>query len=270
MTEPTPTFSISVGQSIAFGDGEGSLNFHSVRKAGFRAVELCLYFKEPRFYDADDAARVADRASQADIALHSMHGFTGPIDRYRMTREMYLAVNLNQLDFMERLGMKTLVLHLPIDTQPDLAASIASARDALDVLVPRAREAGIVLAVENTYDPEQYNAPDFFQAIFDAYDEVEVGLCYDSGHALMTSEEVLLERFTERLVAVHLHDNDGQNDLHLPPGQGLVDWQNVRCTIQKSSFAGPVHLEVSRTEEGSPEDFLRQAYQAIKSLWKQT
>jgi sugar phosphate isomerase/epimerase len=267
---PKPEFSISVGESIAFGEGDGSLDFHSVREAGFRAVELCLYFKQPRFYTADDAARVAQRAGEADIRLHSMHGFTGPLDQLTLTPEMYLAVNLNIIEFMRRLDMKTLVLHLPIATQPDLPCSIANARAALDVLVTPAREAGITLAVENTYDPAQYDAKEFFQAIFNAYDEEEVGLCYDSGHALMTSEEDLLECFGERLAAVHLHDNDAINDLHLPPGQGLADWQFLRYSIQSSRLTGPIHLEVSRTEEGSPQDFLRQAYNAVATVWNDT
>ncbi len=263
-------FSISVGESIAFGDGPGTLDFHSVREAGFRAVELCLYFKQPRFYTPNDAARVAQRAGEADIRLHSMHGFTGPLENLTLTSEMYLAVNLNIIEFMRRLGMSTLVLHLPIATQPDLPSTLQNARAVLDVLLPPAREAGITLAVENTYDPAQYCAKDFFNALFNAYDEEEVGLCYDSGHALMTNEEDLLECFGDRLVAVHLHDNDGINDLHLPPGQGLADWQFLRYRIQSSRLAGPIHLEVSRTEEGSEEDFLRKAYNAVAIVWNET
>jgi sugar phosphate isomerase/epimerase len=36
------------------------------------------------------------------------------------------------------------------------------------------------------------------------------------------------------LFAVHLHDNMGINDDHLAPGEGMVNWANVRDIIEGS------------------------------------
>jgi sugar phosphate isomerase/epimerase len=53
------------------------------------------------------------------------------------------------------------------------------------------------------------------------------GFCFDTGHFLVFSEVPLdewLEVLEPHLREVHLHDNDGRRDQHLPPGRGRFDF----------------------------------------------
>ena len=60
------------------------------------------------------------------------------------------------------------------------------------------------------------------------YDHPAVGICYDSGHAHITADAAAtLHLLSPYVVTVHLHDNDGVDDLHLIPGQGTIDWPSV-------------------------------------------
>ncbi len=135
-----------------------------------------------------------------------------------------------QLDLMERaaaLGARTFVLHLgnyPDGAEP--AAAWEPVARALDLLAPRAAAAGIELALENSFRCTYLarNAAEL-AAFVASYAHPAVGVCLDSGHAhILDGAVAALEALRPHIVTMHLHDNDGRQDLHLMPGQGTLDW----------------------------------------------
>ena len=58
---------------------------------------------------------------------------------------------------------------------------------------------------------------------------VEIGVTFDVGHLNTTTRNFdrFLELFGDRIVHVHLHDNSGERDEHLPIGDGTVPWRRV-------------------------------------------
>ena len=44
--------------------------------------------------------------------------------------------------------------------------------------------------------------------------------------------------------AVHLHDNDKTDDLHLLPFDGTIDWDNVIQKLKDCNYNGPITLEL--------------------------
>jgi sugar phosphate isomerase/epimerase len=74
----------------------------------------------------------------------------------------------------------------------------------------------------------------------------------------------MIRRFPERLYHVHLHDNDGRSDLHLPPGAGNIDWPGVIQALVDVGYDRTITLEVfSRDRE-----YVLQAKRKIEELWK--
>ena len=55
---------------------------------------------------------------------------------------------------------------------------------------------------------------------------IEVGVTFDVGHLNTTTKNFdrFLELFRGRIVHLHLHDNSGKADEHLPPGRGTIPW----------------------------------------------
>jgi sugar phosphate isomerase/epimerase len=96
-------------------------------------------------------------------------------------------------------------------------------------LAPLARclaQGGCRLALENTFELEPSPLLLCRQALAQAA-QAEVGFCLDVGHASCFSRTDLVgwwPALAPHLYEMHLHDNDGQGDQHLPPGQGRVDW----------------------------------------------
>ena len=87
----------------------------------------------------------------------------------------------------------------------------------------------------------------------------------DIGHANLFGRrpERFIRRFGSRLKHIHLHDNNGERDLHLPMGCGSIEWESVVETL-KRCYDGTVTLEVfSRDRE-----YALLARDKLKSMWK--
>ena len=96
-----------------------------------------------------------------------------------------------------------------------------------------------------------------------------VGLCYDSGHGNLAGDGLdQLERFKDRLITVHLHDNDGTGDQHRLPFTGMVDWPRLARLMAQSSYRKGVTLEVGMRNTGlsEPRAFLARAMETARAL----
>jgi len=69
-----------------------------------------------------------------------------------------------------------------------------------------------------------------------------VKLSFDIGHANLVGQvRDFLERFLDIMVHAHIHDNDGKQDLHLPVGEGTIDWSYALPMLKK--IKGPLIIE---------------------------
>jgi sugar phosphate isomerase/epimerase len=76
----------------------------------------------------------------------------------------------------------------------------------------------------------------------------------------------LLSRWRDRLVSVHLSDNDGEKDRHWLPGRGIIDWDLVASLFPAETISGCLSLEVYPDENETPPDaasFLERAHRQI-------
>lgn len=90
-------------------------------------------------------------------------------------------------------------------------------------LIEEAAAQGCLLALENIFE----RAPDTLQALLEGLDSPWLGHCFDVGHWRLFSRVGLEEWFDalgSRTLHLHLHDNHGQSDAHLPVGEGDIDF----------------------------------------------
>lgn len=149
-------------------------------------------------------------------------------------------------------GCKSYVMHIgalccyyrPYDEQKmrDLACGM------LEELLPAAEKEGIVIAVENSFEPT--NSADEVLYYINRFPSPWIGVCYDSGHANMVLgkgkdpskygedmtvpwdgrivfDDHSLAKLAPHIVTCHLHDNHGYSDEHLLPGAGTIDWADL-------------------------------------------
>jgi sugar phosphate isomerase/epimerase len=78
---------------------------------------------------------------------------------------------------------------------------------------------GMTVLLENVED----NDPEVLLEIIEGINSPKIGFCFDAGHAHAYSSVPLSEWVKvlgRKINHVHLSDNDGKNDLHLPLGKG--------------------------------------------------
>ena len=105
------------------------------------------------------------------------------------------------------------------DRAPWLENSILFWRNFL----PRAIDINCAIAVENIFEKEPSSLRDLLEAI----DNPAFRHCFDVGHWNMFANIGLEEWLTELgsfIAEIHLHDNHGQADEHLPLGEGQIDF----------------------------------------------
>ncbi|MEM1826897.1 MAG: TIM barrel protein, partial [Desulfurococcaceae archaeon] len=63
-------------------------------------------------------------------------------------------------------------------------------------------------------------------------------ICFDVGHAHVNGYNLLefYKYIRNYLGVVHLHDNDGTKDQHLPPYSGSVDWASLLKYFNKNNL----------------------------------
>jgi sugar phosphate isomerase/epimerase len=157
----------------------------------------------------------------------------------------------NETDFAHGVGAETLVLH-------PICLGLLKPEDRLDVpeilrLADYAAARDVRLAVENM--PDSMCILDrILDEIGDSPENTNLGICIDTGHAYMSHDAGrepvcnYLERYAGQLVHVHLHDNHGESDEHLVPGEGSIDWPRALRTLDEAGFDGTAVLEVHAAE----------------------
>ena len=128
--------------------------------------------------------------------------------------------------------------------------------DSFDALVTHAKKLGILIAFEHLEGPE------FFAALMDRFrDHPHVGLCWDSGHeACYNLGWDFLGHYGDRLTMTHLNDNlgltssDGHlvttDDLHLIPGDGIINWKQALQKLKASKKQDILNLELKIRPHG--------------------
>lgn len=81
----------------------------------------------------------------------------------------------------------------------------------------------------------------------------EVKVCLDVGHANVLGVNLYdtVTMLGDRLIALHLHDNDGTGDQHRLPFSGTADWDGFCRGLAEIGFTGSLSLETSRLPLGS-------------------
>lgn len=106
-------------------------------------------------------------------------------------------------------------------------------------IVEYAKGLNVKVAFENT------KLKGYLEYVLENIKEDNVGICFDAGHYhAHFNDEFDFEFFKDKIFAVHLHDNDKSDDLHLLPFEGTIDWKEVIAKLKESNYDGPVTLEL--------------------------
>ncbi len=242
-----------------------------IAEAGFSHVHWCHHWRSDFLYSDAEIDQIGKWLQGYGLQLNDLHGSEG-VEKSWVSAQEYrrlAGVELvkNRIHMAARLGGDVVIMH--IYAEPKQAAANnefwTQLQKSLAELEPYAKSRGVRIAVENLI----IDNFDTIEKIFAQYDPDYIGLCYDSGHANIGTDRMdRLEPLKERLIALHLHDNDGTSDDHTIPFSGTVDWPRLARIIAGSAYAKGVSLETTIHNTGIEDEpiFLEKALEAGTTL----
>jgi sugar phosphate isomerase/epimerase len=245
--------------------------------AGFRGLEI--FFSRGHFdYTAKPEIQAMASALEANgLALLSIHA---PNSRdLSPTREGGTPLSICEIervrridamdefkraiDVAEDLPFQRMVMHMGGSRETADPKKRDAAFSSLEHLILHARHVGVTITVENT--TSEMGAPAYLRSFVDETRLFGLRFNFDIGHANLTDitpgtgqDDCIVcafEPLRDALAAVHLHDNHGEKDEHLPPYEGSIDWPSAVKILKTAPNATtlPLTLELKeRTGHDAP------------------
>lgn len=104
----------------------------------------------------------------------------------------------------------------------------------------------LLFCLENLVFPHEiYRSPEEMQDLLQKVNRTNVRLTLDVGHAVVSGNKPseFIQQLGEDIFHVHLHDNWGDVDQHLPLGEGNIDYVGVIHALKQLDYEGVVMLE---------------------------
>lgn len=271
------------------------IGINSNNECGSNIAEICTNVKKSGFNNIMIAFKVGGEenaileAKKQDLKIPYVHlnnKFADDLWAKGESNEEYVEDIKRQIKLCAKYNIHIAVLHGTKGGASDLALPPTQhAIDCMNEILETAKEYKVKIALENL------DAPNFehFTFLLDNINSDWFGFCYDAGHHnLYYPDFDILEKYGDRILAIHLHDNlmdweygyDYTRDLHMLPFDGKIDYEKVCEKLAKTSYDNVIMLELHRLSCGKPrlydntpiEKYLLQAkeraYQIIEKIQK--
>jgi len=153
------------------------------------------------------------------------------------------------IDVAEEMPYPRMVLHMGGPRETADPRKRDAAFSSLEHLVLHAKHAGVTICVENT--TSEMGDPTYLRNFVDETRLTGLRFNFDIGHAHLADgpEEERIEKsfapVRDLVAGVHLHDNHGEKDEHLPPYEGSIDWPSAIKTLKNAPETNlPLVLEL--------------------------
>jgi len=187
---------------------------------------------------------------------YSLDGLGGAYDDYLID---VLKKNLMVCDYI---GCRNLIIHPAfcdyehrMDPQTEWQLNI----DRYAQLIPEAKKYGVTICLENVFVSHRgkihtaccsdaQEACRYVDTLNSIAGGKTFGFCVDTGHLLLLGIQMkpFISTLGERVVAFHVHDNNGVTDQHLAPYMGVLDWDDFVDALRTIHFDKTLCFETFR------------------------
>jgi sugar phosphate isomerase/epimerase len=210
----------------------------------------------------EDVKRVSETLEQSGLT-RTIHGpfmdlSPGGVDR--RIKEVTIERLSRTIDLAGIVRPRAIVFHAGYEKwkfDGDVGLWLRSSLETWRPLIERARELGLTLAIENVFE----ETPESLKMLLEEIDSPCFRFCFDMGHQHVFSRTPVgpwMEALGSYLAEVHLHDNRGEMDDHLPVGEGTADF-DLFFKLLTASGMTPIY-----TLEPHEEPRLWRSLEAIK------
>lgn len=240
-------------------------NFKLIKQAGFDGVMAWWGFAGRQSeYEKVKKLDVARKEGLEVINMHAEFEGVNNIWLDNLAGEEFFSLMLSSIADCNKYNIPIVVMHTSSGSNSPEISEIGINR--IKKIVETAERFDVEVALENLRTVK------YLEYIFNIIKSNKLKFCYDSGHENCRTPEVnCLEKFGDKLVALHLHDNNGKfsaaknPDEHILPFTGTIQWEKVMQNLKRTGYRGQLAFEVYGKEE-PPKVFLQKAYTVAKKL----
>ena len=267
-------------------------------RSGLAGVEI---FCAPQHLDYRNKSQIAELGHwfrDSELKLHSLHspmytdnlwGRTGPHTHVNIT-EYGKALRIQWVDEIKRavelseiIPFRYLIQHLGVSGQEFSEYSVEAAFRSLEELTVFSGQRGVEILLENT--PNDLSSAERLE-LFNRMTHLKMNYVFDVGHAqLGAGVEHEFDTMKERIRSLHVHDNDGKEDLHLFPCApsvsgscdgngpepdkpvGVIDWTKTMELLRSRPGQYPLLLELREVpDQEQPLSEITRAFDYLETL----
>lgn len=231
-----------------------------IKNAGFDAT--MIWWGDELAQRDGDKKEIVNIVRDSGLLIENMHVSYAQCNSFWSTlvKERRKVTDLHHqwLEDCAKFEIPMMVMHVTQGTS--IREVSLSGMKCIEELVLRAESLDVKIAVENT----RVNS-----VVINILEEIlskNLGFCYDSSHDRLYSpvQFEILRECGDRLLATHLSDNDGIEDRHWLPGDGVIDWSKLFEYFPRE-YKGAISLESFKgNDHVSANAFIKRAYEKAK------
>lgn len=259
-------------------------NLFLIKEAGFNIVEICFKpcAKGDKCCQFDYQNwlyihEIKDKLKSYGLRVHSIHAPYASdfdiscLDEKRRRNIVFEVKNI--IDILRFLDGNILVIHPTVkevskDNFEERRNWFNQARESLKDILSYAEKKGVKVAVENLL-PHLFFGDfiDLFNLV-NQFDSKSLGVCLDTSHAnLNKGIQEAIEKFSQKIISLHVSDNYGKEDSHFPIGEGNIDWKEFLNELARINFREVFMLEILKeVNKNELPGMLKLAYERTRSL----
>jgi len=224
--------------------------------ARFRTVELFAARQHLDYTDRNHVRDVAQWFRDHQVNLHSVHApLYGDADWGRsggiVVSLAYLErrQRIDSLDEIKRalhiaefLPFRYLIVHMGLPDEEYELSKFDAVMTSLEHLKVSAKDHGVQVLLENV--PNELGTPERLVQFLE-YSRLNVKICFDTGHAHMNHGlHRAFETLRTYIASTHVNDNRGEEDEHLMPFDGDINWTEAVRDLRRGDGQFPVLFEI--------------------------
>lgn len=249
----------------------------AMKRGGAQAIEVFAARGHFNYTDKDHIKELAAWFKGEGVEFHSMHS---PIYMSNNFKSGSPALNIvdpdkprrieamdeikRAVEVAELMPFRFLVQHIGKTDEYDDPRKFEWAMSGIEHLRAFCRQLGVTLLVENT--PNDLATPEKLKELLKALHYPDLGVCFDTGHAHMTSSVHQAFGVLEpHIRSTHVHDNKADRDAHLWPGDGTIDWNETMQALRAAPQMPALLMEIEGEEGMDVSGKMAQAYKKLEA-----
>ncbi|HJT53686.1 MAG TPA: sugar phosphate isomerase/epimerase family protein [Candidatus Angelobacter sp.] len=248
----------------------------AMKRGGAQAVELFAARGHFNYTDKEHIKELGAWFKSEGVELHSMHSPIYMSNEFKSGGAPLNIVDMDKprrieamdeikraVEVAEVMPFRFLVQHIGKSDEYDDPRKFEWAMSGIEHLRAFCRQLGVTLLVENT--PNDLATPEKLKELLKALHYPDLGVCFDTGHAHMTSSVHQAFGVLEPYIrSTHVHDNKRERDAHLWPGDGTIDWNETMQALRAAPQMPALLMEIEGEEGMDVSGKMAEAYKKLE------